>query len=561
VSADNLFKIAWFLLTAWLVACAFLVQGEYGDGYQTIANARYLFGDASAFFVQRGPLPAIVLWPVEFIAGLAGADPLDVRPHHFLSAALHSLYLAGCWWCLQRVPGSGYARLFAFGAAILTVIFYAYAPYLSHDLLPGLLFVVMIFLAHRWIDKGGSGDAVLLVLLGAAVTLIKQTYALYWVAIVVFALLSFALRWDRARIDLRKLGILLGMATASAVISWLSYALHVGDMATDSAFLSRPLVLISAIATQYGDDMASAFATDLYVRNLPNYGVAAMLLVLPGVVLALRGTDARLRIIAVCWLVSAVALQFIGFREARYLGFLAPLTALLIVPVVDVAFRHRAAAALLVAILAFDQFRGLSLAAGQLGTARTFDVMAFYNATGSEGRVVSSKVLSFAYAAASPLSRDRYHGIYHLTPELIERLNEGTTAVAGISDPRGLGLAGIRTGDRVYYTNNTLVRSPPWNAANEPNGLDQYLLIAGNAIDVRLRAADGGGFVRENNDGSFLVFIPAEAAGPQMPAIAAGRLDAASAQRIYGATAGDGVLDVVAVEIKAICQGRTCSQF
>ena len=48
----------------------------------------------------------------------------------------------------------------AFGAAILTVIFYAYAPYLSHDLLPGLLFAVMIFLAHRWIDSGGMREAV-----------------------------------------------------------------------------------------------------------------------------------------------------------------------------------------------------------------------------------------------------------------------------------------------------------------------------------------------------------------------------------------------------------------
>ena len=560
MSADKLFRLAWFLLTAWLLVCAFLIQGEYGDGYQTIANARYLFGDSTAFYVQRGPLPAIVLWPVEFIAGLTGADPLDVRPHHFLSAALHSLYLAGCWWCLQRAGGSGIARLFAFGAAILTVVFYAYAPYLSHDLLPGLLFVVMIFLAHRWIDGGGTREAVLLVLLGAAVTLIKQTYALYWVAIVVFAMLSFALRWDRGRVDARRLVLLLGMAAASAALSWLSYALHVGDLAPDSAFLARPLVLVGAIATQYGDDMASAFASDLYLRNLPNYGIAAMLLVLPGVFLALRGQDAWLRAVAVCWIVSAVTIQVVGFREARYLAFLAPLTAMLIVPVIDLAFRHRVAVAVLVAILGFDQFRGLSLAATQLATARTFDVMAFYNAADGDGRVVSSRVLSLAYAAASPLSRDRYHGIYHLTPEMIERLNEGRTDVIGIADPRGLGLAGIRPGDRVFYSNNTLIRNPPWNAANEPNGIDQFLLVAGNAISVRLAAADGS-FVREDNDGSYLVFVPAVAAGPQMPAIAAGRLDAASAQRIYGAAADTGYLDVIAVEIRAICQGRTCSPF
>ena len=60
--------------------------------------------------------------------------------------------------------------------------------------------------------------------LGAAVTLIKQTYALYWVAIIVFALLSFALRWDKGRVDVRKLGLLLGIIPWLIALVWAHMA-------------------------------------------------------------------------------------------------------------------------------------------------------------------------------------------------------------------------------------------------------------------------------------------------------------------------------------------------
>ena len=556
---ERWFLIAWLLVTVWLIACAFLVQGEYGDGYQTIVNARYFFGDSPNYYVQRGPLAAAGLWPVEAATQALALDPLDVRPYHLFSALLHSTYLFGCWLLLRRAAGNAAARLLAFATAILTVLFYAYAPYLSHDLLPGLFFVLQIFLCNRWLERPNVRDASYLVLIGAGVTLIKQTYAIFWVALVVYAVLAALLRWDNGRVTLRKLFTLGGLAAASAVISWVAFALFIDEQLTDASLLARPLALVSAVATQYRGDMAALFPVGLYLRNLPNYGIGAMLLVIPGLVMAFRGTDARMRMIGFCWLVGAVVMQLVGFREVRYLAFLAPLTAMLIVPVVHQLLKQRIVAMVLVAIVLVDQARGLSVAAAQITSTARIDVVAFLQAPEGNGDVFSSQVLSFVYDAASPLIRDRYHGIYHVTPENLIWLHEGAMNVTTIVDPRALGYSNIKPGDRVYYSNNTIIRTPPWQEQNRPLAIEQFLQVAGNATAVELTLDGDGNYEREENDGSYIMFIPFEEVGPQMPVIARGVISLEIASRLYGVTDTQDRLTVTGVVVEALCQADSCS--
>lgn len=554
---EQVYVLAWLLLSAWLVFCAIVVQGEYGDGYQTIVNARYLFADSSSYYVQRGPLAAVALWPVEIIVQAFDLDPVDVRPYHLLSAVLHSAYLAGCWLLLKRAPGGLAARLIGFAAAILSVIFYAYSPFLSHDILPGLLFLGMIFLTQRWLRDGNRNDAIVLVLLGAAVTLIKQTYAIFWIAIIVYALLAWLLRWDAARMTLRRLLTLGALGAASAVISWTCYAWFVGGELPQTAFLTRPLQLITAVSTQYGDDMAGTFATDLYLRNLHNYGIAAMLLILPGLVMAIRGSDARMQQIAICWLIAACVMQLIGFREARYLGFLAPLTAMLIVPVIQSVLTRRPLLIALLLVLGFDQLRGVQTAVAPLAAAAKVDVARFINSPTAENRIVSSEVLSFAYAAESPLRRDRYHGLWHLTPELLRGLYQHDVEVARITDPRALAGSGIQAGDRVFYSNNTLVRRPPWPAQNVPAELASFLLVAGDAMTADLVLQDDA-YQRRGADGSYIMYLPADGQTEQMPVITPGALPSDAARRLYGESVGERV-QVTAVLVTALCQADRCS--
>lgn len=555
---DRWFLIAWVFLSIWILSCAFLVQGEYGDGYQTIVNSRYFFADSAVVYVHRGPLAAVTLWPVELVVQAFDFDALDVRPYHVFSGLLHSAYLLLCWLLLRRAPGTTGARLLAFASAIISVVFYAYAPYLSHDILPGLFFLAMIFLGHRWLEKQDPRDAAYLVLLGFSITLIKQTYAIFWVTIIAYALIAWLRKWDGGRITIRKCLTLALLAVASAVLSWLGYALFVGAELPDAPLLVRPIVLMNAISAPYKEGTDHLFPGDLYLYNLPNYGIAAVLMIIPGLVIAFRGSNAQQRMIATCWVLSVLIIQAIGFREIRYLAFLAPLTAMLIVPVAQRLLTKKATALAIIAIILLDQSRGLTVAAEQITTASRTNVSRFINAPRGEGNIYSSYLLSFIYDASSPLQRDRYHGIYHLTPLLMHGLFESREAIAIIEDPREFGLAEIATGDRVYFSNFDMARRPPWQKGNVPVDIENFLMVSGDIETIQLEL-NNGVYEREDNDGSYVMFIPTENVEPRMPVISQGVLATDVAATLFGDLQGRRQLEAKVVMIRALCQADACS--
>jgi len=211
-----------------------------------------------------------------------------------------------------------------------------------------------------------------------------------------------------------------------------------------------------------------------------------------------------------------------------------------------------------VLIVVVDQSRGIVTASVPLGNAAQVDVARVINAPPGDGDLYASSVLSFAYYPASPLARDRYHGFYHLTPLLLNGLYQGRFVLTEITAPDQLGLSGIDTGDRVYYSNNTLVRRPPWTADNRPAGLDSFLLVAGTAVEIDL-VLQRGAFERVGNDGSYVMFLPDPDVGPSLPRINTGILSLAAATDLYGDVMQDNRLTVVAVEVHALCQADSCS--
>lgn len=560
-SNERWFLLVWVLISSWLLACAFLVGGEYGDGYQTIANARYFFGDNPEIYAQRGPLAALVLWPVEAIVAAQALSAVDVRPYHFYSALLHSAYLLGCWALLKRSGAAFIPRIIAFAVAILSVVFYANAAFLSHDIIPGFLFLILIFLCNRWIREPTARDAVLVVLLGAAVVLIKQAYAIFWVSICVYATLACLLKWRAGGISYSRLLALYGLAGLSGIISWLGYGWFLGAEVPSVALLERPLLLIGSVSGQYeiGGDLSALFPWDIYLRNLHNYGLATALLLVPGIILAFRRGDARYRMIAVCWVISVLALQLTSFREVRYLAFLAPLGAMLIAPVIAVALQSRAWLLPLIAVVVFDQYRGLSMAATQLSATAGMDVTRFVGETLGNGRLVSSNHLSFAYLAKSPIRRDRYNGLFHVTADQLHRLHEGQVDVLRFDDPRDLGSMGVRPGDRVLFGNRTVVRQPPWQADNTPYKLNELILTSGNAARVNL-SRSGDHFNIEGQDGRYIMLVPDASVGKAMPLIATGAVPVADLEMAYGNLEVD-VLSAVAVVVDAFCQADSCTYF
>ncbi|MGI9270633.1 MAG: ArnT family glycosyltransferase [Woeseiaceae bacterium] len=557
VPSVRIFWVLWIVVTAWLLACALLVAGEYADGYQTIANSRYLFGDSPTYYFHRGPLAAIMLWPVEVLANLFNIGPLEVTPYHLYSAALHSLYLLGCWWALQRSGASPLARIFAFLAAISTVVFYAYSPYLSHDILPGLLFLLMIYIANRWLSEGSRVDALLLVIIGAAVVLIKQTYALFWIVIVAYGAMAFLFRWDNGRVDWRRLGMLMSLAVLSGGITWVGYAWFAADEWAYVPWYMRPWELAIGVSEVFGKNSHMVFPADLYLRNLHNFGVLAMLLVIPGIIIALRGNDPRLRMIAICWLTSAITIQFVTFKEVRYFLFLAPLTAVLIVPAIEWSIRRRIPLIAMVLVLAFDQVRGFSVAASQIVSTGTINPPRFFESAGTSGRVVASKSIAFVYDARSPLQRDTYHGIYSLGAQLYFSLHEGKTEVHEIATTDELGMAKLQSGDRVYVVTTEVRRITPYTEDNSPNMLSEYTAIAGRAAPLTLHR-QGGGYVVDGHENSYVMLVPDSESEKITPLLSISQIDTNQLEKIYGNLQGRDSLDVTAVIIDAVCRADSC---
>lgn len=557
VPTTRIFWVLWFVVTAWLIACALLVNGEYGDGYLTIANSRYFYADNPTYYLNRGPLAAIVLWPVEMFVGLFDIGPFEVTPYHLYSAALHSIYLLGCWWAIQHIEASPLAGIIAFAAAITTVTFYCFAPYLSHDILPGLLFLLMIYLANRWLREPGGKDAMLLVLVGAAVVLIKQTYAFFWISIVIYAALALVFRWDDGRVGWRKFGGLFGLATLSGVITWLGYAWFTAESWSFVPWYMRPWELAVAVFETFGDEVEVAFPADLYLRNLHNMGILAMLLVIPGIVLALRGSCSRLRMIAVCWVLSAIVIQVLSFKEVRYLLFLAPLTAVLIVPAIEWVIRRRELLIAVVLILAVDQLRGLSTAASQLIATSTIDPAKYFAAPGNEGRIVASKITSFVYDSRSPLQRDSYHGIYHVSARLIFELQQGAAEVYELADTRELGTASLQPGDRVYLANLEIRRVAPYTRDNSPSMLPEYLAIAGRVTPVTLRRQDDS-YVVDGYQGQYVMLVPGADAGQVAPLLSSTPFEVAQLDTLYPNFENEEALQVLGIIVDAACLADGC---
>lgn len=563
---NHWFFLYWLLTTCWLFVSAFLTYGEYGDGYTTINNGRFLFGDTPGHNAQRGPLAALALWPVEMFIDWANWNLVDIRPYHFYSGLLHSLYILGCWIIIKRsVPyhtrHAGIAPLLALMAAIPSVVFYAFAPYLSHDIIPGLLFLVLIYFCHRWLNKPTIETALWLVLIGSAVTFIKQTYAIFWVVLIGYALIAYIGRLDNRRVTGRKLSMLFALALTSGVISWIGYGIWMAKNLQNDLLIVRPWLMISAIHDRYGVNFPDIFSQDLYLRNIHNYGISAAVLVIPGLLAAVYSRDARLRMVSICWLLSVTIMQLITFKEVRYLAFLAPLTAVLILPIIQHILKQRVLTLFLVVLLLVDQSRGWSLAAKQLSTTAAIDVTRFLDAPTNRGTAIVSRILTFIYMADSPLERDLYHGIYHLSALQFHLLHETKIAVVFLDNPQHLGNISIKPGERVYWANTQTLRDRPWAANhNKPARSDKLLLVAGDVASVQL-VRRGERYAIKGNDNHPVMFVPEKSSKQQTPIITKSGLTLAQVQMLYDDIQDRERFSVVAVIVKGLCQSEQCAYY
>jgi hypothetical protein len=409
-------------LAGWLLVSALLVGIEYYDGYDAICNAAAILRDDLSFNGLRAPLMALLLVPAEHLKQTLALHPLDVRPHHLTMAILHTGYVLVVYGLLVRRHADRRACLWAFVACVPSFVFFSYAPFISHDILPGAILLSMVVLSDAFHTRPRASTWLLLVLLGAVGPLIKQTYALFWGSVLVAQLVVglFGTGSDRPHL-LARWASLVGGAVASGAVAWLGIALSLGSAFPDVPFLSRPVEQIDLLFSEAGS--YNTFPPWIYLRNLPAYGSVTLLLLVPGLVMALRGSRLQ-RAVALNWILLFAAMHLLWTREVRYIAFLAPLSAFLLVPPLRALLRRTwSSVGVLVLVLfnlsplypysiaaeasrVFEPFYRQSEAARFLGPLGTSDPR-------PAPVLVNWNILSFAPPRHSPLAGDRYHRLFH----------------------------------------------------------------------------------------------------------------------------------------------------
>lgn len=560
-------QIAVVLATMWLVAAIYLVNIEFDDGYATIINSKYLLGSAPTYYWQRGPVLAFLLTPAEYLARLWNLEPFNVRIHHALMAVLHCGYLIGTWRFLTDRYGERPSTLIAYLGAVFTVVFFSYAPFLSHDLVPGLVVVWMLSLASRYWAQPTWRTWSWLVCVGATLALIKQTYALVWV-VLLLAQLVVVVVFDRNwRPSIRKLGLLSLAAAASAIITWTVYAYFLGSVIEATPLLLRPIVQIKTIAGMYTPEGSAreVFYQWLYLRNLSAYGLVAVVLIGPGLILSLRSSERSHKVAAVFWLLMVAVMQAIPFKEVRYLAFLAPLTALLIVPSAEWAWRRHAVPRILLVLALLAQLAGsgaeaLRLKAPFYRNAATDFLRPLPRATELAGKFVYATSLSFVSPEKYAFFADRYHRITHISGEHIRfLLGYGPNQYLRLQTFENFDASVLPPGSVLLFVNEIALRAPPFRLDNLTLLSDAFMRSISIAERVTLRR-DGEIYRIDGDVSAPFMLLPAPTI-KATPVIAPGHLPVAMLTSLMGLAEAPDQLTLIAFRIRSLCFNQNCRNY
>ena len=462
-------------IAAWLLAAAAIVDIEYYDGLSAICNARYFLGSSPSYVFDRGPLMAWVLMPAEAIKGWLALHPLDLRPYHGAAAVLHVGYLLAVYVALVRHLGQRWSTLIAFVGAVTSYVFWSYAPFVSHDLVAGALFLWMVI----WSDDVGRAPRaapwVLLVAAGTLGPLVKQTFGVFWIAVLAAHVVPTLRRDDpRERTSLRGLCWLTAGAATSALLAWLVYGLVLADWVPDLPLWRRPYVNLQYLAHVY-DGTDVRFPPWIYARNAWAYGRLTALLLLPGLALALRGSRLQRRV-AFAWVAAVVFIHLMPLREVRYLAFVAPLSAFLIAPAAARMGRHKAGLLAMGALLVLDLGGGLREAARVFTPFyRHSELRTMLEPLSEQGRLRrplyhNVSMLSFVAPGQSPLAADRYHRVFHVGAHQIGLLYGYAPHDVRAVLPRQLATLAVTApaGSALLFANNILAHGPTWAPAPPP---------------------------------------------------------------------------------------------
>jgi hypothetical protein len=488
-----------FVIAAWLIAAVCTLQIEYYDGLSAITNARYFLGITDRYVADRAPMMALLLVPAELVRTTLGLHPLDVRPYHVWLALFHGAYLVLTYRLLTRAFGSSWPVFLAWGAAIPNFMFFSYGPFLSHDIIPGVLLLAMLIGCDRYFGERSISVWMGLVALGAIAALVKQTFGVFWILLV---LTSFFRCTTSAGTEARTTLLRLACgALASGAVTWIVMGCLLGDADPQAPLLIRPLRNLQYLSGVY-EGRNVVFPLWIYLRNSPAYGWLAMLLLIPGWILSIRGTRLQ-QSIAIAWLGGVVFMHLLPLREVRYVAFLAPLTAALLVPPLQFIAKRKSALVAAFLVLALD-VGNCTLEAARIfhpfytsGVERRFFDLLDDPANRRNPILVNTPMMSFVAPIPSPLAADRYHRIFHFGLVHLRSLYD-CRDLRVIADERSAlrSAAASPDGSLLLHSTQILARGPSWRSGTpvaDADFMQCAALCRSRIVRLRERSEDGPG--------------------------------------------------------------------
>lgn len=494
-------KCLFALLAGWLALAAAWVDIEYYDGLDSILNARFYRGDEPAYQATRGPLLGFLLVPAEAAREALGLHSLDPRPAHVVTGLLHFGYLLGSYLLLVRCVGRRWVTFAAYVAAVPNFLFFNYGPFVSHDIIPGVFFLALLVGSDAYMRAPARGLWAALCIAGGAVVCIKHTYALFWM--IALAVQGVALFFDRSapRRDLLGRWLrLVGAAALGAVALWFALCQSLGTLFPEIPYLLRAARQLTYLLFQ-AHDRSHPEHVWVYLRNFPAYGMLAMILVLPGVWMSLRSGTRVQRVLAAGWVLAVVIMHILNLRQVRYLSFIAPVTAAMIVPVLVSLWRHKWGRRVVVGLLVWNlvPLHAYSILAEMTRIRDPFYRRCEYrellkhleNPDGSARHPVylNWDKLSFTPARPPPFAGDIYHELFHIGQHHMK-------SFYGLHDPRDvifLDLGGMQSlkswEDNAAFIGTTaplLINPSEWERKPAPSKITlQQMVFLPQSLVVR----------------------------------------------------------------------------
>lgn len=282
----------------------------------------------------------------------------------------------------------------------------------------------MLYLTSRFVQKPNKLDWILLVGLGAAAALIKHIYGLFWISILFAQLvLTFFNQANDRSMYSKPLLLLSAAAICSGLITWLvlASALSTNPDYIDSHFLFRPAKQLGFLITDASGDRE--FPLWVYIRNLPAYGLVAMICLPLGLYSSIKGNNLQ-KLSALSFIFIVIFMHIISSREVRYLAHLSPVIALLIVPVITHLLTKKKGrlfitVTLLVSIIPAFPYSPVSEATRLFHPFYSGDAhnRIFNNLPDQPPRplLINWGALEFLSPVSSALKHDAYHRHFHMT--------------------------------------------------------------------------------------------------------------------------------------------------